>query len=63
MIADDKEIDYLESDYEITDLGIIHYLVPHYKDDDIKYDIEPTYLDDSIPYKAESEDNNGTQDK
>jgi len=56
MSADNKEINYFESDYEITDLGIMHYLVPHYKEDDIKYDIEPTYLDDKIPYKAESEE-------
>ena len=59
MSADNKEIDYFESKYEITDLGIMNYVVPHYKEDDedgSKFDIEePTYLDDKIPYKSESE--------
>lgn len=58
MSLDDKEIDYLESCCDITELGMIYYLVPHYKEDedDIKYNIEPTYLDDKMPYKSESED-------
>ena len=57
MSADNKEIDYLESCCDITELGMIYYLVPHYKEDedDIKYNIGPTYLDNKIPYKAESE--------